>query len=83
MATQSRNLYDEDQINAIRREYGVPEIAESMAAAIEETKDTVVKVATTVAEGAAVPFRAAGRDILVLLLGFILGVASVTFGHFI
>jgi post-segregation antitoxin (ccd killing protein) len=50
MATQSRNVIDEHDLLELRREYGL-DVASAMEAAVEETKDTVVAVATNVVSG--------------------------------
>jgi len=76
-----RNLYDEKQMDSIRREYGIPveSISESMADAIDETKDTVVAVATTVADGVA----KVDRSILYFIAGTIFGAACMVVSHLI
>ena len=74
MATQNRNLYDEQQINALRREYGVP-VTETMDAAIEEVKDSVVQVATNVAEGATSVVSFVERGGVYFIAGWLCGVA--------
>jgi tetrahydromethanopterin S-methyltransferase subunit B len=50
MATQSRNLYDQKEIDAIRSEFGVTTVGEAMENVAEETKDMIVDTVTNVAE---------------------------------
>lgn len=76
MATQNRDLYDEDEIRAIQREYGIPTVGAAMESAVEETKDVVVSVATDVAEAPAKVFSFLERGGGYYIAGFISGVIA-------
>lgn len=75
MATQNSDLYDQSQIDAIRREFGVP-MGERMADAIDETKDNVVEVTTSATEKAEAIISFIERGGIYFIAGFIFGVAA-------
>ncbi len=76
MATMSRNLYDQKEIDAIRSEFGVATVGEAMASAAEETKDLIVDTAQTVVEGTTNVVSFIDRGGAYYIAGFISGVIA-------
>lgn len=72
MVTQSRNIIDPDDLAALQREYGI-NVGGAMAAAVEETKDAVVSVATNVVNGTAGLFSFIDRGGAYFIAGVIVG----------
>lgn len=78
MSTQSRNLYDKNEIDAIRQEFGVS-VGESMNAAIEDTKDAIEEAATSVAS----VVEKVDHRVVYYVMGVITGMAAVVIARFI
>lgn len=82
MSTQGRNLYDPEQVNAIRREFGIS-VTEAMAGAVDDVKDNIVTKATDVADAVTGVARQGSRDVAFFVLGGCFTFAVIILSHFI
>lgn len=78
MATQNRNLYDQREMDEIRREFGI-NVNDAMAAAVEETKDVVIQAASAVSS----TVEKIDHNMLYFILGVAFGMATMIIARFV
>lgn len=83
MSTQNGNVVSSDDYERIRQRFEGTSFGEHVASVMEAAVEDVKSVTEPAVEAVASTVRSAGRDVAMLLLGFVLGSGTVVLARLI